>query len=183
MNVLSLMRPTAFAPDLSLKNGFFRALDDYEAYDPRTGLQYMEARADFEEYLERLRREEYEEVTPLEYAPCSHRWLFDGETVVGFVRIRHHIDCPMLAEELGHIGYDVPPSYRGRGFGIASLQAGLEHTRELGIRRVLIYANSNNPRSWRTIEHCGGVLEAERYSEHYHLMVKKYWIDLPSGLQ
>jgi len=182
MNTLSLMRPVACVPDLSLKHGFLRALDDYEAFDPITGTQYSCARSDFEGYLERLRREEYEETKHLDYAPCSHRWLFDGETVVGFVRIRHRIDCPMLAEELGHIGYDVPPSYRGRGYGIASLQAGLEHAHKLGIRRVLIYANSNNPRSWRTIEHCGGILEIERYSDIYRLMVKKYWIDLDSGL-
>ena len=99
--------------------------------------------------------------------------------IVGVVRVRHHINTDFLAEEVGHIGYDVPPTHRRRGFGVAVLKAGLARAREIGLERVLLYADTDNPASWRTIERCGGVFDAERYSPLYNCLVRRYWITVP----
>lgn len=40
--------------------------------------------------------------------------------------------------------------------GVAALRAGLAHAAELGLERVLLYADTDNPASWRTIERCDG---------------------------
>jgi predicted acetyltransferase len=111
--------------------------------------------------------------------PCSHRWLVHREgAVVGVVRIRHQLTTDFLRNEVGHIGYDVPPSQRGHRLGRVALQAGLDHARELGLADVVLYADTDNPASWRTIEHCGGVLESEHYSPHYQCLVRRYRIAL-----
>ena len=160
-------------------------LDDYDARDPENGTFYAGAREGFGAYVESLRREERGEALPPGYAPQSHRWLVEageiiGGEIIGIVRVRHRVDTPFLAEEAGHIGYDVPPSRRGQGYGVASLMAGLARARELGLTEVLVFADAANPASWRTIERCGGVLEREAVSEHYGCLNRRYRIALPS---
>lgn len=164
-------------PDVALQDAFLQMLDDYDAHDPGYGQRYAAARADFLAYAQNLHDDERGLVGVV---ACSHRWLVSPKpAIVGIVRVRHHINTDFLADEVGHIGYDVPPSHRGCGFGVAALNAGLDHAWELGLERVVLYANTDNPASWRTIERCGGVLEAERYSSHYHCLVRRYWITLP----
>ncbi len=169
---LSISQPT-----LALRDAFLRMVDDYDVHDPKTGERYRHVRQDFATYVQGLHDDEQGRIG---IVPHSHRWLFNqvDEVVVGVVRVRHHINSELLANELGHIGYDVAPSFRGRGYGVAALQAGLDHAAELGLQRVLLYADTDNPASWHTIERCGGVLTAERYSALYHCLVRQYWIEL-----
>lgn len=172
---LSITKPT-----LALHEGFLQMLDDYDTHDPETATHYHQARNDFATYVQGLHDDEQGLIG---IVPHSHRWLVSPEgTVVAVVRVRHHINSELLANEFGHIGYDVAPSYRRRGFGIAALQAGLAHAAELGIERVLLYADSDNPASWRTIERCGGVLAAEQYSTYYQCLVRRYWIETRSEI-
>jgi predicted acetyltransferase len=152
-------------------------LSDYDAHDPENGEFYNGARIDFASYVQGLLDEECGLNLSPGLVPCSHRWLLDEEgAMAGVVRVRHHIDTPFLANEAGHIGYDVPPAQRGRGFGVACLQAGLARAQELSVPRVLLCADAGNPASWRTIERCGGVLEREFHSNHYQCLVRRYWI-------
>ena len=172
--MLRVSRPTG-----ALQAAFWHMLDDYGTHDPRYGEFYAAARADFPAYVQSLLDEEQGINLPPGYVPCSHRWLVDNDgEIVGIARVRHNISTEFLANEAGHIGYDVPPSYRRRGYGIACLQAGLARARELGLERVLVCADTNNPASWRTIERCGGILEVERHSPHYQILIRRYWIEV-----
>ena len=165
--------------DLSHRDAFLWMLDDYRANDPEPGKWYEKGRDSFDIYLQYLEFDERGIDLPDGIVPCSHRWLIDEQgDIVGIVRIRHNIDTPLLASEIGHIGYDVPPAHRRRGFGIKSLEAGLEAAREIGLTKVLIFADDANPPSWRTIERCGGVLEDSNWSEFWNCQVRRYWIDL-----
>jgi predicted acetyltransferase len=157
---------------------FQRMLEDYASYDPKNGEFYARGREDFPAYVQSLDDEEHGINIRSGWVPCSHRWLLDDTgAIVGIVRVRQNLNNPFLAEEIGHIGYDVPPSFRGHGYGIACLQAGLDIARTLHLERVLICADTDNPASWRVIEHCGGILEVERYSPNYKKMFRRYWIE------
>jgi predicted acetyltransferase len=165
--------------DLTHQDAFRRMLEDYAAHDPQNGEFYARGRADFPAYVQSLDDEENGIKLRPGWVPCSHRWLLDDAcAIVGIVRVRHNINTKFLAEEAGHIGYDVPPSFRGQGYGIACLQAGLEQARALHLERVLLCADTDNPASWRTIEHCGGIFEKEFYSLHYQTLVRRYWIEI-----
>lgn len=164
-------------PVVTLQAAFLQMLDDYEVHDPANGNRYTAARSDFPAYVRNLHDDERGLIGEV---PCSHRWLANGDrAIVGVVRIRHRL-TGFLAEEVGHIGYDVPPSWRGHGLGVTALHAGLDHARELGLVQVVLYADTDNPASWRTIEHCAGVLESEHYSSYYGCLVRRYRIMLLS---
>jgi len=164
--------------NLTYRQAFLQMLADYAAYDPENGKLYVRGREDFPAYVQRLADNE-EGVNLLSgVVPHSHRWLLDDTgAIVGVVRVLHNIGTRFLAEEIGHIGYDVPPSFRGKGYGIACLKTGLEIACTLNLERVLLCAATDNPASWRTIEHYGGILEVERYSPYYKKLIRRYWIE------
>ena len=132
-------------PSASLRAPFLAMLDDYDAHDPENGEFYADARLDFDTYIRSLLDEERGVDLPEGYVPCSHRWLLDtAGDVVGIARVRHNIDTPFLAEEAGHIGYDVPPAHRGQRYGIVTLRAALAEAQRLGLERVLLCCDADN---------------------------------------
>ena len=170
---------TVVRPNQSHRDAFLRMLDDYEANDPENGKWYARGRESFDVYVDYLDKDEKGIDLQPGIVPCTHLWLIDDEgNIVGIVRTRHNIDTPHLFEEVGHIGYDVPPSHRGNGYAILSLQAGLQIARDHGITKVLICADDANPPSWRTIERCGGVFERSYWSDYWNCQVRRYWIEL-----
>lgn len=167
----------AIAPDIGREAAFLEMLADFEANDPGNAPFYAIARTDFGAYVQSLLDEEQGLNLREGWVPCSHRWLLDeADRLVGVTRLRHHIDTPFLAENGGHIGYDVAPSHRGRGFGTYALRVALDLAAERGLTRVLLYAAETNTPSRAVIERCGGVLEAIRYSEVWDERLCKYWV-------
>src|SRR4029077_7402792 len=103
-------------------------------------------------------------------------WLDDDtEEIVACVRLRFWL-TPSLEAEGGHIGYDVRPSSRGRGFGTAALGLVLPEARRIGLERVRITVDSDNLPSIRVIDRNGGVLTGEAISEKTGKPIKQYWI-------
>jgi predicted acetyltransferase len=98
-------------------------------------------------------------------------WLRRDGYPVGMSRLRTRLNDALLKAG-GHIGYCVRPSERGKGCAILLLEKTLERARAIGIPRALLTCNVNNDPSWRTIQHCGGVLEKIENDERY------YWIDI-----
>ncbi|MBX3093145.1 MAG: GNAT family N-acetyltransferase [Cryobacterium sp.] len=111
------------------------------------------------------------------FVPATVWWIIDDaapDVVLGSIQLRHELNDYLLAEG-GHIGYGVRPSARGRGVASAALQLCLSEARELGIERVLIVCDADNPASRATILAAGGVLENAPGD------IERYWIDLDGG--
>lgn len=70
----------------------------------------------------------------------------------------------MLDEEfsrtVGHVGYVLRPSARGKGYGKAILRLGLEECRRLGLDRVLLTCDETNAASRGVILANGGTYES-----------------------
>src|SRR3989344_8456793 len=79
---------------------------------------------------------------------------------IGRLSIRHKLNDHLLKIG-GHIGYDIRPSKRSRGYGTAILRLGLPKAKELRIERALLTCNENNIASLKIIEKAGGVLESK----------------------
>lgn len=114
---------------------------------------------------------------PAPYVPSSLYAFVDGrENLLGFLDLRHRLNDTLL-QMSGHIGYGLRPVARGQGLAPVMLGLGLEEARKIGIDRVLVSCDKENPASARTILHCGGVLEDERMQEDGHIL-QRYWIEL-----
>lgn len=105
-------------------------------------------------------------------------WITDAGEVVGFIAVRHELN-DFLRRVGGHIGYSVRPTRRRQGYARAGLELALERARELGLKRVMLTCDDDNPGSFRTIEGAGGVLQDTiDASEMGHPMLRRYWIAL-----
>ncbi|NEW27656.1 GNAT family N-acetyltransferase [Nocardia cyriacigeorgica] len=96
-------------------------------------------------------------------ARCTYRWIVDDDRVLGGIALRHGGEDDVL--RVGHIGYGIRPSARGRGLTTWALGRMLDEARGLGMGRVLVICAAGNVASAKTIERCGGVLEAIEETE------------------
>ena len=171
------MPARALAPATELRRSFLSMLEDFDANDRSNAEFYAPAKDDFDAYVESLLDEEQGLNLREGWVRCTHRWLVDERnSIVGVTRLRHRVDTPFLAENGGHIGFDVRPSSRGRGFGHLAMQVSLERAVRLHIPRVLLFAAEDNLASRAVIERAGGVLEKVSYSGFWNAMLCKYWV-------
>jgi predicted acetyltransferase len=161
-------------PSKDKREAFQRMAQDWRDHgNDRYGL----ALEDFDAYLVRLDRFRDADQIPAGWVPGTEFWLDDdaGE-IVACVRLRFWL-TPSLEVEGGHIGYDVRPSSRGRGFGTAALGLVLPEARRRGLERVRLTVDSDNLSSIKVIDRNGGVLSGEAISEKTSKPIKQYWID------
>jgi predicted acetyltransferase len=162
-------------PSKAKKDAFARLAQDWLDHGND---RYRLALDDFTAYLARLDRLSDAAQLPSGWVPAAEFWLEDeaGE-IVACVRLRFWL-TPSLEFEGGHIGYDVRPSARGRGFGTAALALTLLKARERGLDRVRLTVDSDNLPSIQIIERNGGVLAGTAISESTGKPIVQYWIAL-----
>jgi predicted acetyltransferase len=112
---------------------------------------------------------------PADWVPQNTFWLVrGGTTILGCSRVRHGL-TPFLAAEGGHVGYDVRPSERGKGYGTVLLRLTLPGARKVGLTNVLITADEDNVASWRVIERNGGRREEGAFLRKAGPF-RRYWV-------
>jgi len=134
--------------------GTFRGLAREYAMDGDH--RYTAGLDDFAGYRARLERAARRETLPADRVPALHLWLFHDGVALGASRLRLELN-ESLERFGGHIGYDVRPSERGRGFGTIILARTLVLARSSGLARVLVTCDPENHASRRVIEKNGGV--------------------------
>jgi len=120
---------------------------------------------------------------PADRVPATNQWVAESDTYLGAIQLRHGL-TPVLLELGGHIGFGIRPSARRRGLASLALGGTLPRARRLGLDRVLITCDDDNPGSYRTIERHGGRLENTRQPDDFMRSVgfvkplRRYWISL-----
>lgn len=153
-------------------------LADFTLNDADNAPYYALASENFVAYCTELQEQE-RGIVKDGNVPCTTRWFQrDDGTIVGAIRIRHHIDHPYLAIEGGHIGYDIAPSFRRKGCGTAMLRQALALAKKLGLSKVMLVTDSDNVASQAMITSCGGRLTQKLMSPHYGTPIVHFWVTL-----
>lgn len=133
------------------------------------------ARKDWEMFVAELRDEEQGINLPPGIVPQWTYVLLDGATVVGEIRFRPDT-APPFRDGHDHIGYNIRPGYRQRGYGTFMLGRVLDQARELRLDGVSLTVVGDNAASKRLIAKHGGQV-AEQYADEAGRIVSVYWIE------
>ena len=140
--------------------------------------RYKLALEDFDAYFRGLVKYAEGVNLPPGHVPSSTFWLVaDGGRIIGRSSLRHRLTAE-LAHEGGHIGYDIRPSERRKGFGTLILKLTLQRAREMGLGRVFITCDADNVASAKVIEKNGGELHGQEVSRRTGKLISQYWIEL-----
>ena len=115
------------------------------------------------------------------FVTASTYFLIENDEIIGMINIRHYLNESLL-ELGGHIGYSIRPTKRGNGYNKINLYLGLKKCQDLGLEKVLITADDNNPASYRTIEALGGILENKVELDNKETY-RRYWINVTNALK
>ena len=139
--------------------------------------RYQAALEDAVGYIAGLRRLAQGTDLPSHLVRESAFWPLRVSRILGQVRLRHELNDSLKIEG-GHIGYDVRPSERRKGYGTLMLGLALEKARAIGLHRVMITCDADNIASAKIIETNGGVRTATVISPRSGKPIYQYWIDL-----
>ncbi len=130
--------------------------------------------------LAKARRYETGEGLPEGRVRSTHFWLVEDGRFIGQINLRHSL-TPALERYSGHIGYVVRADQQKKGYGTQLLAMALPYARDvLGLERVLLTCDDDNPASFRVMEKNGGVLENKEWHEEgeKRTLIRRYWIEL-----
>jgi predicted acetyltransferase len=139
--------------------------------------RYESIVSDFAAYVHQLLANQGQPSVEPGRVPTSWYWFIDAQTYIGRISLRHHLNA-RLRRLGGHIGYEIRPSQRERGYGKQILALGLQQAHRIGLRRVLLVCSESNPASQQIIETNGGVLEGVFRVRERTDPVRRYWINL-----
>lgn len=166
--------PFLVEPDIKYQKSFENyALAYKKVNDEHYFRKYKKALENFQDYLDDLHNDSKVNDLHQEEVLTSTFWLMDKKEVVGVVRIRHQeVECA------GHIGYDISPDYRNRGYGLQILKLALEKAKEIGIENVILTCNIDNIGSRKIIEKNNGELLGTIFDEEDNEYLYKFRVTL-----
>jgi len=165
---------TLTGPSEELRSALLAMAEEYQAAgDDR----YKSAIKDFSAFMHDLELYAQGLDLPPGWVQATTFWLVCDNHIIGRSTLRHHL-TPELEREGGHIGYDIRPSERRKGYGTLILKLTLEKAMSLGLSRVLVTCDADNLASARIIEKNGGKLQGQVISDRSGKVVSQYWIEL-----
>jgi predicted acetyltransferase len=171
------MIPTISEPDVIYKESYLKALKEY--HQEGRYLEYDEKKleSNFSDFVKKLKENSIGLNLKPGYVPQTVYWVVDQEGFAGRVLLRHELNEHLLKIG-GHIGDDIRPSKRGRGYGTEALKLVLPKARAMGLKKVLLTCDSTNIGSRKIIKANGGILENEVLGENGEPSKLRFWIEL-----
>jgi len=162
-------------PSVEFQSSYLEALREFHAEGRRLDIRIDGIEADFEGFVADLTHRAIPGLHPPELVPETWLWLIDGDEYIGRASIRHELNDELLLVA-GHIGYEIRPTKRRRGYGTQILALSLERAREMGIYDVLVTCDTDNVGSRKIIEANGGRLENEIQVPNSSVRKLRFWI-------
>ncbi len=122
-----------------LGESYVEMVDEFEAVDegyPNNNVPL--ARSDFAAFVRELEEEkEGIDLPPGVVAQTTYVLVRDGGTALGEFRLRPSVPAPYFSNN-GHVGYNVRPSERRKGYATRGLALVLDEARERGLDILMI---------------------------------------------
>ena len=160
-------------PSIAYKESFLEAVKEFHKEKRNQDIESEQSPKQFAEFVRKLKNQEKGIGLPKGYVPASTYWLVAEGNFIGKASIRHKLN-KKLYREGGHIGYEIRPSERKRGFGKKILELAIKKTIKLDINKILVTCNDDNIGSWKIIEANGGILQNKIKDEDK--LLRRYWI-------
>lgn len=165
-------------PSLEFETEYVAMIREFLQTDEAWFNDFPLAISDFPAYLRDLENEAQGIGLPPGVVPQQTYWLAkNGKTILGEIRFRPVL-TPPFEQHNGHIGYNIRPSQRGKGYATRQLALILVEAKNSGLERVMLTIDGDNPASVRVIEKNGGKLEWQRMVSDTNETLSCYWIDL-----
>jgi predicted acetyltransferase len=151
--------------------------DNSSATNGDGGLAYFLKERTYQDWLIKLSKDRDLANIPADRVP-QYTYFFireDDDKIVGIISFRLALN-DFLRREGGHIGYSIRPTERGKGYATVMLRETLLFCGNIGLRNIIISCDKENLASAGVIKNCGGVLDAEFYSETFKNLIQRYHI-------
>ena len=160
------------------KDTYIEGIKDFQ----KEGIRYLnedvnDLQNNFNNYLDKWNRDSEGVNLAHDRVPQTVYWLIVNNVYVGRVSIRHTLNDHLLKVG-GHIGYDIIPSERKKGYGTALLKFALIKAKEFGIDKALLTCDEDNIGSRKIIEGAGGILENIIEGENNEPNKCRFWIQI-----
>lgn len=160
--------------EIGLYPAFLEYMKELDAHGESLGSLYSPTESETpEQFITRLRGRETNPEAPL--VPETTYWAVVDGNVVGRISLRHRIKGN-LTKIGGHIGYEVRPSFRNRGYAKEMLRQVLETPKAREIGNLLLTCSPDNVASNKTILANGGRLTGKVFVELVQAERNHYWI-------
>lgn len=169
---------TLVTPSVAFETEYLAMIREFMARDERHFNNFELAQLNFPAFVRELEDESKGIGLPPGIVPQNTYWLLkNGTRLVGEIRLRPVLTEP-FEQHYGHIGYNIRPSERRKGYGERQLALLLDKARALGLKRVMLTIEGKNTASERIIVKNGGKLEWQRTSPESGEVISAYWIEL-----
>jgi len=159
-------------------NAFIQEFYDHGSEINGTGaLDYYLRESTYAEWLKKVLRDIDLANIPAGRVP-GYTYFYvreDDGVIVGMANIRLALN-DFLRREGGHIGYSIRPTERRKGYGTSMLRGALDFLKIIGLNEIIVTCDRDNAASAGVIKNCGGILDAEFYSENFKCDVLRYKI-------
>ena len=164
-------------PSVTYRDSFIHSVQEFQAEGRQLHYDLKSIASDFGLFVQELQDKKDRSKLKPGIVPGSDFWLIHNNEFIGGLSLRHELN-EFLLKMGGHIGYEIRPSKRKRGYGTEILRLGLEKAKQLGLRRVLVTCDEDNIGSKKIIKHNGGIFENAIEIEGDPVKKLRYWIDI-----
>ena len=168
-------------PSLDDKSEWIDYTNEYFSKNESVVVSGFKKNDNYSDWVKRL-DDERNGIVRDDRVPASVYFLMNGDRIIGCISIRHNLNNEMLKEFGGHIGYNIRPSERYKGYGTKMLYFALFKCRELGLSDVMVTCKKDNIGSMKIIENNGGKLYKEIFVPEEDDIFKIYWINVYEAL-
>ena len=153
-------------------------IEAYDQYNDNHVITYAFDDARSYDVFEKYNNYKYERNLQPGRVGADYFWLVDDKKAffIGEISIRHDLTDALLLYG-GHIGYGIRYSEWNKGHGTLMLKLALDKAKEMGILKVLITCDDDNPASAKIMEKNDMVLhdKIENLIDGQKIITRRYW--------